>query len=218
MIDPVAGALQAVALRSAAALPLAFAAGAATSLGPCAAPRYVAVAVLLHTTSRPARSLAAFVAGLCGAYVAVGLAAGAVVALWSVSGYVYAAIAAGLAVAGVVTLARGGDAVAHDCAHLAAGRGGGAFLLGVSSALIVAPCCTPVVAGIAGLTLSAGRSGEGIALLCAFACGHAAPVLAAGALGSPAAALVRRLAAAHAPAMIAGSLMLALAAFYGTLA
>jgi cytochrome c biogenesis protein CcdA len=88
----------------------------------------------------------------------------------------------------------------------------------VSSAFVVSPCCTPVVAGIAGLTALGGRCGEGIALLVAFALGHALPLLAAGALSARIAALLARPSASSAPAVVSGTLMLALAAYYGVLA
>jgi thiol:disulfide interchange protein DsbD len=224
VIDAVTAGLNAVATRSPLAYPLVFAAGAVTSIGPCAAPRYVAVAALVGTARRPWRTIAVFVAGLVGAYVALGVAAGALGVLWSASRMVYAALAGALAVAGIVTLLRGGGAphAHHDHGRvLERGTGasiGGTFLLGASSAFVVSPCCTPIVAGIAGLTTAAGHTGAGVALLAAFAFGHALPVVSAGALGTRVAHALRRLAASHAPAVVAGTLMLALAAYYGVLA
>jgi cytochrome c-type biogenesis protein len=235
VIDVLGEGLRAVALRSPLAYPLVFAAGVATSAGPCVAPRYVAVAALANGARRPWRTVAAFVAGLVGAYVALGLAAGALGALWSTSSAVYAVLAAGLALGGVVTLLRdththgspaderaracdpghapGATAKAQHSANF-----GGTFLLGASSAFVVSPCCTPVVAGIAGLTTLGGRTSEGIALLVAFALGHALPLLAAGMLSARIAALLARLSATAAPAVVSATLMLALAAYYGVLA
>lgn len=253
MTDALGDALAAVAARSAATYPLVFAAGVVTSIGPCAAPRYVAVAACAHAARHPWRIVAAFAAGLIGAYVVLGLAAGTAGALWKASTLVYVVLAAALAVSGAVTLwnangkacAHGGEACAHGdeaCVHhgeeythhgeaCVHDRGpqntslGGVLLLGASSVLVVSPCCTPVVAGIAGLTFASGRSFDGAALLAAFACGHAVPLIAAGALGSRSSSLVRRIArrfpygaVAQAPAVVAGSLVLALAAYYGVLA
>ena len=223
MIDAVTAGLQAVATRSPLAYPLVFAAGALTSIGPCAAPRYVALAALVNASRRPARTVAGFVAGLIGAYVVVGAAAGALGTLWSASRLVYAALAAILAIAGIATLLRGGGAshVHHDTnVHHAGAQAslGGTFLLGASSALIVSPCCTPIVAGIAGLTTASGHGGQGVALLAAFACGHALPIVFAGAIGTRVASGLRHVMASHAPATVAGTLMLALAAYYGVLA
>ncbi|HWT06236.1 MAG TPA: hypothetical protein VN224_10800, partial [Xanthomonadales bacterium] len=145
MIDAVSAGLHAVATRSPLACPLVFAAGAVTSIGPCAAPRYVALAALVNASRRPSRIVAAFVAGLVGAYVALGAAAGALGALWSASRLVYAALAIALAVAGLATLLRGGGAshahgnVSHDDAGARTSLGG-TFLLGASSAFVVSPC------------------------------------------------------------------------------
>jgi cytochrome c biogenesis protein CcdA len=231
--------LRAAGTRSALAYPLVFGAGIVTSAGPCAAPRYVAVAALAHAARAPWRTVAAFTAGLVAAYVALGAAAGAVGtaagalgALWSASTVIYALLAAVLLAGGIATLLRAGaqspgDACAHagtvrDTRDACRARGsaslGGAFLLGASSVVVVSPCCTPVVAAIAGLTLANDRAAEGVGLLAAFAFGHAVPVACIGALGDRFAGALRRLAASQAPAIVSGSLMLALAAYYGALA
>ncbi len=222
-MDAVSAGLQAVTVHSPLAYPLVFAAGVVTSIGPCAAPRYVALAALVNVSRRPGRVVAAFVIGLVGAYVALGAAAGALGVLWSASRFVYVALAVLLGIAGCAMLLRG-DASAHVHAHTPDDEGcgraglGGTFLLGASSAFVVSPCCTPIVAGIAGLTIAGGHTGAGMALLATFACGHALPIVAAGALGARVARSVRQLAASHAPAIVTGTLMLALAAYYGTLA
>lgn len=234
MTDLLGEGLRAAALRSPLAYPLVFAAGVATSASPCVAPRYVALAALANAARRPWRPIAAFVAGLVGAYAVLGLAAGALGALWSSSAVTYAGLALALAAGGLATLLRedthaGEGAGVHEdaCAHAgarettAAKRSaslGGTFLLGATSAFVASPCCTPVVAGIAGLTTLGGRTGEGVALLAAFALGHALPLLAAGTLSARIAAPLARLTASSAPAVVSGTLMLALAAYYGILA
>ena len=223
MIDAVSAGLHAVATHSPLAYPLVFVAGAVTSVGPCAAPRYVALAALVNVSRKPKRIIAVFVAGLVGAYVALGAAAGALGALWTVSRFVYAALAVALTVAGLVMLLRGGAAPhEHGNVHThdngARASLGGTFLLGASSAFVVSPCCTPVVAAIAGLTTASGHTGVGVALLAAFACGHALPIVSAGAVGTRLVRVLRPVAASHASAVVAGTLMLALAAYYGVLA
>lgn len=221
MTDAVGAALAAVAARSAVAYPLVFAAGIVTSIGPCAAPRYIAVAACAHAARRPWAIVAAFAGGLVCAYVALGTAAGAIGTLWAASAATYALVAAVLAVSGVVTLARAcGESHSHESMHHGRRSAslGGVFLLGASSAFVVSPCCTPVVAGIAGLTMTSGHSADGIMLLAAFASGHVLPVLACGALGTRLSAALRRVAASQAPSVVSGSLMLALAAYYGVLA
>jgi thiol:disulfide interchange protein DsbD len=251
VIDLLGESLRAVGTRSALAYPLVLGAGVVTSVGPCAAPRYVAVAALAQAARAPWTIVAAFAAGLVAAYVAlgalasgVGTAASALGSLWSASSYVYGALATALLAGGVFTLVRAtGTAASDRCergtgcnASLSCGAAsgttmfgattrsggavsfGGVFLLGASSVLVVSPCCTPVVAGIAGLTLAKGRALDGIALLALFACGHAVPVAFAGALGDRFASVLRRLAASQAPAIVSGALMIGLAAYYGVLA
>jgi thiol:disulfide interchange protein DsbD len=226
VIDVLGESLRAVGTRSALAYPLVFAAGLVTSVGPCAAPRYVAVAALAHASRAPWTVVGAFAAGLVGAYVAlggaVGSAANALGALWSASPVVYAALAVALLAGGIATLLRALPVVGAHACHPRGSRGtaglGGVFLLGASSVLVVSPCCTPVVAGIAGLTIATGRAFDGVLLLAVFACGHVVPVALAGSLGDRLGAAVRRLAASQAPGIISGSLMLALAAYYGVLA
>ena len=234
MIDVLGEGMRAVAMRSPLAYPLVFAAGVVTSIGPCAAPRYVAVAALVNASQTPVRVVVAFIAGLVGAYVVLGAGVGLLGTLSNAAGIVYVVLAAVLGAAGLFTLLRGDgsrhDGVQHDCWHDDGARDrcgaarmrvgmGGTLLLGASSALVVSPCCTPLVAGIAGFNMTnGGHAVAGAALLATFACGHAMPVIAAGALGSRIALAIRRLAASHAPSVVAGTLMLALAAYYGTLA
>jgi cytochrome c biogenesis protein CcdA len=91
-------------------------------------------------------------------------------------------------------------------------------LLGATSVLVVSPCCTPVIAGIAAFTVAHGRSADAAALFATFACGHALPAVATALAGARLGKGLRRVAASHAPATVAGGLMLALAGFYGLLA
>jgi cytochrome c biogenesis protein CcdA len=213
VIDVIGEALTSVAHGSSIAYPLVFAAGVSTSVGPCVAPRYVAVTALASASRRPFAIASAFLGGMVGAYVALGLVLGAVGLLWSHSPVVYAALAAALAVGGVATLLR----TKHvGCNHN--GSGGGAFLLGASSVLVVSPCCAPIVAAIAGFTTFAGRTAEGVALLAAFALGHATPLLAFSALGRGVARLFQHAALATAQRVVGATLMLALAIYYGVLA
>ena len=223
MIDLLGEGMRAVAMRSPLAYPLVFAAGVVTSIGPCAAPRYVAVAALVNASRAPVRVVGAFVAGLVGAYVMLGAGVGLLGSLWNVAGTVYAVLAVALGAGGLFTLLRGDgsrhDGSPHACTPRLHAGIGGTLLLGASSALVFSPCCTPLVAGIAGYTMTNGGDAiAGAGLLATFACGHATPVIGAGALGSRIAFAMRRVAASHAPSLIAGTLMLALAAYYGALA
>jgi cytochrome c-type biogenesis protein len=216
--DLVSAGFGAVAARSPLAYPLVFAAGLATSLGPCAAPRYVAVAALANGSTSAPRTVALFLTGLVGAYVCLGSAAGALAFLRGWSSYIYLALAAALAIGGAMTLFGREHAGGAHLERDAAASGGGAFLLGASSALVVSPCCTPVLAGIAGLTVVSGRAADGVALLASFAAGHALPLAGAAFAGDRVSALLRRVAASSAPAVVAGTLMLGLSAYFGLLA
>ncbi|MBV9407553.1 MAG: hypothetical protein JO164_01935 [Candidatus Eremiobacteraeota bacterium] len=216
MTDAIGDALRAAAAGSPSAYPLAFAAGLATSIGPCVAPRYVAVAALAQASRNPARVVVAFVAGTALTYVALASLAAAIGTLWSASHLLYAGFAVLLAVAGAVSLVRADGK--RVCARHAHGAGGAPFLLGASSALVVSPCCTPVVAALAGLTALSGHAAAAAMLSVAFAFGHGLPLIAAGMLGGKLAPLFARAAAAQAPAIVSGALLLALAAYYGVLA
>jgi cytochrome c-type biogenesis protein len=216
--DVVAAALRAAPAGGAVAYPLAFAAGVITSVGPCVAPRYVALAALIQAAARPWCIAGAYLAGLVAAMVAIGLAVDALNALRAASMVMNLVLAATLAVAGVVTLARGGRALHRHAGRHASVGVGGVALLGASGALIVSPCCTPILAAIAGLTVTAGRFGSGTALLAVYALGHALPLLLTTAAGTPLADTFARLAGSDAPATVSGTLMLALASYYGLLA
>jgi cytochrome c-type biogenesis protein len=217
VIDALDAGLRAVATRSPLASPLVFAAGLLTSLGPCAAPRYVAVAALANATPRPGWTVAAFIAGLVGAYVCLGSAAGALGAVRAWSTYIYAGLAVGLALGGAMTLLQR-DPHGHDHPRDGTTNTGGAFLLGASSALVVSPCCTPVIAGIAGLTIVSGHASDGVILLASFGLGHAVPLIGVAFASGRTSAGLRRLAASPAPAVVAGTLMLGLAMYFGALA
>jgi len=217
VIDAVGAGLLAVADGSVWAYPLVFGAGIATSIGPCVAPRYIAVAALATSARHPGRVLAAFALGIIAAYVAIGSAAGLTSALRAGSSIVYALLAAALITAGAFALVRGAERPhAHDV-RLPVSVGG-TLLLGAASAVVVSPCCTPVVAGIAGLTMVSGRPLEGVALLTCFAAGHVVPAILAAASGRRGTAIFARAAATGASNVVSGTLMLALGTFYGLLA
>jgi cytochrome c biogenesis protein CcdA len=155
---------------------------------------------------------------VCG-YVALGLVAGALIAIAGASRLTYGALSAGLAIGGLVTLFGGRDLCScHDRSRRRPTSAGGAFLLGASGTLVVSPCCTPLVAAIASLTIFAGHTREGTLLLGTFALGHVVPLALCAALGSRFGTVLARITVPHAPAIVAGTLMLALSAYYGLLA
>ncbi len=225
MIDAAAAAVQAVSAGSPAAAGLVFAAGALTSIGPCVAPRYVAVAALAQSAARPGLTLAAYVAGLIGAFTALGFAAGSLGMLWSMSGALYGVLAVSLVVSGGVMLVRAAPPAAHAVCGNAAlephdGRSrslGAVVLLGAAGAFVVSPCCTPVLAAAGATSAALGKPLVGALLLACFAAGHALPLIVAGS----ASAAVSRLAGsrfAQASAIVGAVLTIALGAYYGIIA
>lgn len=220
MFDPALQSLAAVSARSSAAPLLLFAAGALTSVGPCVAPRFVALAGLtIGTTRRQSLALiAAFVAGLIAVYSTFGAASRLIAGAAALSPYTYAALAVALAVGGFSTLWRADKLCAHAAHERNAGTPGAAFFLGASSGLVISPCCTPLVLGVLAYTTSSGSFAYGSALLAAFALGHALPVIAVGFGVNRIGSILHRYSLRQASAVIGGTLMLGLAGYYGALA
>lgn len=212
------------------AIGLVFLAGTITSVGPCVAPRYVAIAAIVNGYRRPIVPTAAFIAGLVCAFVALGFGAGLLGSTAASSTIIYGSLALGLLCGGLVTLVRAAapqtraECCTADRHHAPASSPrdsrtlGGVFLLGAASAFVVSPCCTPVVATIVATSAAIGKPGFGMILLVSFALGHALPLFFAGSIGSIVQRLMRGRVPAQASAIVAGTLMLALAAYYGILA
>ena len=216
MIDPVSAGLDALAHRDLMRLPAVFFAGVVTSIGPCVAPRFIALAALLERSRSRVPILAAFVGGLVLVYAALGCAAELVGAIGAYAGAIDALLACGLALCGIAVLVR--DPHAHAGRVPDPARPSGAFVMGAGSALIVSPCCTPVVAAVAGMSAFSGSPALGALFLAAFAAGHALPLVLLTTSGSWVThRFVHRYDGA-ASAVISGTLMLALAAYYGVLA
>jgi cytochrome c-type biogenesis protein len=217
VIDPIASAMAAAAQQSPWAPALAFGAGLATSVGPCVAPRFVAVAALAGSPgSARWKTIAAFVAGLCASYVALGFAVGFAGRLGAISAYVYALLALALLGFGLKTLLCEPKSCAHE--EPRARSLGGACLFGMSFALVTSPCCTPAIVVLGSLAASGPSPSFGAALIASYAAGHVLPLAGAGFgrqwIGT------RLNVPSLQPAMqtVGGALMLALAAYYGVLA
>lgn len=222
MSDPFPDAIAAVVHGDATRLPLVVLAGMATSIGPCVAPRYVALAAVLGGPQRT-RAIAAFVAGITAVYVLLGAGADVLATVTRNASVLNGLLAAALAVCGLVTLlAAPHREHEHECAEPVAPvkprRLSGVFSLGAASALVVSPCCTPVVAAVAAFPALDAAAGSRALLLGAFALGHAAPIVVLGAAGATIARRFDRFRLGSAPAVISGALMLALGAYYGMLA
>lgn len=217
-MDVASAALQAVSRGSANAPVLAFAAGVAGSVGPCAAPRLLATTSCCINRSLRESALVAFslVAGVMSTYVLFALAGSLIWEAFRHSSEIYVAGAVLMAAAGFVTVLK----PPPECAHFEKPlrrSSGSMFLLGASSALIVSPCCAPVLlasiayAGVAGLWFSC-------ASVACFALGHALPVSLMAFGSGSLRPILTRWDAQGAATMIGGSLLLALAGYYAVLA
>jgi cytochrome c biogenesis protein CcdA len=215
VIDPLGVALDGAVAHRIAGLPLAVLAGAATSVGPCVAPRYLALAALIGPR-HPFVPVAAFTLGLVVVTVTLGAGAGIAAALLTHVAVIDAVMAVLLIGTGIATIVR-----EPRCAHAAARRpvrASGAFALGAASALVVSPCCTPLIVAFAGLGAFDRDPLMACGYLAAYAVGHALPLAFAGVASAPFAAAGRALAASAAPAVVSGSLTVALGTYYGLLA
>lgn len=225
MIDPLAAIIPALTSRSPAALALVFGGGIVTSVGPCVAPRYLAVAAIVGRDRNPLVPTLAYVSGLIGALMTVGFAGGLLGTLGSSSAAIDAVLAVALVAGGCCALVRAEPHDHHDgaCRRPATTAGrrrsiGAIFLLGAASALVVSPCCTPVIATIAATTTAAGEPLRGAALLALFGAGHAVPLLFTSQVGSIAARCTPHRLGTQAPAIVSAVLMLALGLYYAVIA
>lgn len=222
MMDAVGSALAGAASHSPLAPALALVAGVASSFGPCVAPRLVAIAGLTAGLTGVKRWLrvGAFVAGLCAGYVGLGVITGALSYAAEYATYLYAGLALGLTIWGLVQLLRPPHGVACAATGISSARLslGASFLAGSGFAIVASPCCGPIAVAIAGMTVASGSVAYGALLLASFALGHAVPLFgtAAGAARLRALLGTRRL--EDATATVTGALTLALGGYYALLA
>jgi cytochrome c-type biogenesis protein len=198
------------------AVAAAFAAGLTTGVGPCVAPRYLALTAIAARTTGRARwvRVGLFAAGLLMCYVLLATTASLVVAVTAFSRVVYLALAVGFLGFGLHLLV-----ARTTCAgaHVEPSRGV-SFLSGGALGLVLSPCCTPMVAMTASVGIASGSIATSLVNAAAFAAGHIAPLATIG-LGLGAAerwAPIRMLSGAA--QTISGGLSIALAAYYGLLA
>ena len=229
MIDPLATGLEAVRSASPATVAAVFAAGLLTSVGPCVAPRYIAIAALVNGYRKPLVPTLVFVTGMLVAFMTLGFGAGALGAITTSASLVYALLAAGLILSGFYVLVQAvpaADGPATCCTipideparSLVRRSLGGVFLMGAASALVISPCCTPVVGTIAATSAAIGKPLVGAALLACFTIGHAAPLIVAGGMTTRLRRFDRLRPGRQAAAIVSGVLMLALGGYYGLLA
>ena len=221
MMDPLGAAIQAVSAGSPSALALVLAAGVVSSFGPCAAPRFVAMAGLAAdcTVTQGRRVSMAFVAGLAAAYASFGVFASSIGRITDLSPYIYGAVALGLACAGIATLLRQpSGCVGHAPLVSANASLGRSFLFGASFAFVISPCCTPIVIAILAYCTNIHSVAYAASLLGFFAVGHALPMfILSGSIGAIS-GFARRRHLDEPLKIVGGTLMLALSGYYLCLA
>ena len=194
----------------------AFAAGLTTSIGPCVAPRYLALTAMVANTSGSARwiRIGLFVAGLLACYALLATTASLIGVVTSFSRIIYLALAIGFLILGLHAL------VAREiCTHShPQPSSGAAALSGGALGLVLSPCCTPVVAMMATVSASQGTFATSLAGVLAFAAGHVAPLATIGLGLGGAQRIVPIRVLSSAASTIGGALSLALATYYGFLA
>lgn len=195
----------------------AFTAGLSTSVGPCVAPRYLALTAIAARTTGRARwiRIGCFVTGLLACYALLATTAALIGSVTAFSQVIYALLALGFLSFGLHALI-----ARHACSHaLPAQPSRGASLLsGGALGLVLSPCCTPNVAMMASVGISSGSFATALEGALAFAAGHVAPLATIG-LGLGAAdRFAPGRALREAATTISGGLSIALAAYYGLLA
>lgn len=217
-MDIVSATLQAEAQVKPASLGFAFAAGVFTCIGPCTAPRVIAIVSLASRRSwkDSAVTALAYLFGLCAMYATWGFAASMLWRAVAFSTWTYAALGVGLTGAGLLGLMRP-DRCRPKIAEAPPRQLSGIFLLGASMALTGSPCCTPIILGAANLASQSSMLWAS-AVLVVFALGHALPVLAAAVGGATVSGVLSNETARRAVRRITASLSLALGAYYAVLA
>lgn len=202
------------------AFALLFAAGVLSSIGPCAAPRILALSALILRSHHPLRITAAFLCGTLGVYAVLGVVAGGVIArLSAASTLLYVALALGALGGGIATIASARWHECHTDGPIAKENGsiGMAFAAGAGFSLMVSPCCTPILGVVLALSAFTASPLTVALMLVVFGIGHASTLLVACLAGRPLLAWFPRSRFAQGAQVVSGTLMLAIGAYYALL-
>ena len=194
----------------------AFAAGLATSAGPCLAPRYLALAALLGNTDGWARMLRIgyFILGLLACVLCLAFAASWMTKILALSHVIYVVMALVFATWGM-----SGLLVRPPCEHDRQKVSSGSVLFaGASLGLIFSPCCMPAIGALVALGASTDSPASSISLGAAFLTGHVTPLVLAGVGIGTVRRLMPRASIEGPVATISSGLMIALGCYYGVLA
>ncbi|MGD0969375.1 MAG: cytochrome c biogenesis protein CcdA [Candidatus Aquilonibacter sp.] len=194
----------------------AFLAGLATSLGPCVAPRFLALAALVANMNGRRRWLRVicFMAGLLLCYGMLAVTASLVGAVVALSRFLYVGLALYFLGLGLRALV-----VAQSCdgARLGDSRPGSVVIVGGAMGLVFSPCCTPV-AGLMATVAVSGSLFTALLAVLAFGLGHVTPLATVGVGLNVGERSAFRHALNGAMDTIGGGLSLALVCYYGILA
>ncbi|MBV8722778.1 MAG: hypothetical protein JO277_11535 [Candidatus Eremiobacteraeota bacterium] len=188
-------------------------AGTLSGIGPCAAPRFLAVTSLSARESRW-RTPAALTCGTVAGYATVGTIAASTLRALAVSPALYWTLGAACTCAAIASIVRRSG---RSCCTPQSMRTSASFLVGFVSTLGAAGCCAPVAIALAE-TASGAAPGFPCALFVCFALGQSLPLVVAAAGWSRLEALARDDVARGAAATVNGGVLLALGAYYALLA
>ncbi|MDQ2864684.1 MAG: hypothetical protein M3R51_00515 [Candidatus Eremiobacteraeota bacterium] len=198
----------------------AFVSGIVTSIGPCVAPRFIAVIAIAGEARMKDRWLriGAFIAGLVASSIGTALSLSLLLRLERNSTSIYCVLAVVLAACGLRVLLSANESACEGHAAWRPSSIGGALLLGGSFGMLVSPCCTPIFVALAAVGSAANGAYFCVLLVLSFALGHAMPLLAAACGGQNIRHSFERTYARVPIAVVSGSLMLGIAAYYAVLA
>jgi cytochrome c biogenesis protein CcdA len=218
MMDLGSFAMSAVAHGSRWAMPGVFALGALSSIGPCAAPRVLAITGLIAQARWPALVGGVFVGGTLFVYAGFAFVSSYVAQLVTIASYVYAVVAL-LAIGSAIWMLVGADYCVHRESKERSGSLGAAFVSGAGFALLVSPCCTPIIGAILAYSGAIGARFPltSMALLVAFGLGHAMPVFLVLGLGRRPMAWLTTSHFSQLTSTVMASLMLVVGVFYAAL-
>jgi len=198
---------------------VAFAAGVAGSIGPCAAPRYLALAGLAGgaETKTRLRTLAAFIAGVVCGSAAVVTSTTLLTRALQWSSPLYASLSALFVAYGVFALFFRRE---HRCSAVRTrvASFGGAFGVGAACAALPSPCCTPALLALGAVGSASPSVAFGAVIAGAFAMGHLLPLIAVSLAADPMAKAFSARNAQGAVQTVGAGLSIALGAYYGVLA
>lgn len=171
MIDPLASALDGIAHADLRSTPWAFLAGLSTSIGPCGAPRYLALGTLLSTSSQPRMLIVGtYLLGLVGTYTCLCVGAGFLAQVLAHTVLLHLLFASVLVISAGTVLW-----VEPDHSHQPPeARGSASFFLGCIGGCTLSPCCSPIVLAFASLNLNERDPIAAGMLAGAFVVGHLA--------------------------------------------